>query len=132
VSLEAPLHESRNPLLHKVFQVWDVLWVRGLGRLLALVLIAPIKLYQVALSPALGARCKYHPSCSRYAEGALHVHGPGKGLLLGSWRLLRCNPLSKGGVDPVPERCRWLPDVLPNGRPRPRAVADGPTHSLGA
>ena len=119
-------------MLHKAFQVWDVLWVRGLGRLLALLLVAPIKLYQVTLSPALGARCKYYTSCSRYAEGALHVHGPMKGLALGSWRLLRCNPFSKGGVDHVPERRAWQSDVLPNGRPRSSAVVDGPTHPLGA
>ncbi len=132
MSVEAAVAESPNPLLRKAFAVWDLLWVRGLGHVLALVLVAPIKLYQVTLSPALGARCKYYPSCSRYAEGALHVHGPAKGLVLGSWRLLRCNPFSKGGVDPVPDRRRWQPDVLPNGRPRPGAAVDGPTHPLGA
>ena len=61
---------------HGLRRVWHVLWVRGLGRLLALLLVAPIKLYQVAISPALPATCKYHPSCSRYAERALLDHGP--------------------------------------------------------
>lgn len=115
-------------------RAWGLLWVRGLGRLLALVLVAPIKLYQVAVSPALPASCKYHPSCSRYAERALLAHGPFKGLALGTWRLARCNPWSKGGVDPVPDRGRWLPDVLPDGKPRttPARPADPTSHPLGA
>jgi len=115
-----------------VSRVWDTLWVRGLGRALALLLVAPIKLYQVTLSPALGATCKYHPSCSRYAERALLVHGPFKGLALGSWRLVRCNPWSRGGVDPVPARGQWVPDVLPDGTSRQTASADPTTHPLGA
>jgi len=49
--------------------------------------------------------CKYEPSCSRYAEEAIRVHGPLRGTLLMTWRVLRCNPFSKGGYDPVPEPC---------------------------
>ncbi len=68
------------------------------------VLIALIRVYQYALSPMLGQRCKYYPSCSSYAIGAIREHGPVRGLGLASWRLLRCNPFSNGGFDPVPPR----------------------------
>jgi uncharacterized protein len=64
------------------------------------VFIAPIRLYQLLVSPLLGAnRCKYHPSCSEYAVLAIRKHGVVKGIAMGSWRLLRCNPWSHGGVD---------------------------------
>jgi hypothetical protein len=49
-------------------------------------------------------RCRYEPSCSSYAAESVSRFGAGKGLLLASWRLLRCNPFSHGGFDPVPER----------------------------
>ncbi len=48
--------------------------------------------------------CRYEPTCSRYAEEAVRELGAGRGLLLAAWRLLRCNPWSRGGFDPVPER----------------------------
>ena len=70
------------------------------------VLIAFIRVYQYALSPMLGQRCKYYPSCSNYAVAALREHGAIRGLGLASWRLLRCNPFSNGGYDPVPPRHR--------------------------
>jgi putative membrane protein insertion efficiency factor len=59
----------------------------------------PIHGYRLLLSPLLGGRCKYHPTCSRYALDALHEHGVARGLVLAGWRLLRCNPWSHGGVD---------------------------------
>ena len=68
------------------------------------VLVLPIRLYQRFISPMIGPRCKYYPSCSNYAVEAIRVHGPGRGLLLAAWRLLRCNPLSDGGLDPVPPK----------------------------
>ncbi len=68
------------------------------------VLIALIRVYQYLLSPMLGQRCKYYPSCSNYAIEALRVHGVVRGTGLATWRLLRCNPFSNGGVDPVPPR----------------------------
>jgi uncharacterized protein len=68
------------------------------------VLILPIRFYQKFVSPALPSRCKYYPSCSAYAVEAIRVHGAGRGLLLAGWRLLRCNPLSDGGLDPVPPK----------------------------
>ena len=67
-------------------------------------LIALIRAYQYAISPLLGQRCKYYPSCSSYAVEALREHGVVRGLGLATWRLLRCNPFSNGGYDPVPPR----------------------------
>lgn len=67
-------------------------------------LIALVKVYQYTLSPLLGARCKYYPSCSNYAIGALREHGAFRGSLMAAWRVLRCNPFSDGGFDPVPPR----------------------------
>ncbi len=63
-----------------------------------------IRGYQYFISPLLGARCKYYPSCSAYTLEAIRVHGPLKGVGLGAWRILRCNPFSNGGFDPVPPR----------------------------
>ncbi len=63
------------------------------------VLTAPIRFYQQAVSPLFGRRCKYHPTCSEYAVGAIREFGAARGLVLGGWRLLRCNPWSHGGVD---------------------------------
>jgi putative membrane protein insertion efficiency factor len=62
---------------------------------------APLKLYQVIISPALGPRCKFYPSCSEYAVQAIMRFGILRGLVLAAWRLLRCNPFSHGGFDPV-------------------------------
>jgi uncharacterized protein len=63
--------------------------------------VAPIKLYQKLVSPTLGQRCKYYPSCSEYAAQAIRKFGILRGLVLAGWRLLRCNPWSHGGFDPV-------------------------------
>ena len=65
------------------------------------VVIAPIRLYRRFISPALPRTCKYHPSCSEYAVQAVRTYGVLRGLVLAAWRLLRCNPWSHGGVDPV-------------------------------
>ena len=64
-------------------------------------MIALIRAYQRLLSPAFGARCKYHPSCSAYAVQAIESYGILRGSVLAAWRLLRCNPFSHGGYDPV-------------------------------
>ena len=66
--------------------------------------IAPIRLYQRFISPALPARCRYHPTCSRYAVEAVRDYGVLKGSVLAAWRLLRCNPWSAGGVDHVADQ----------------------------
>jgi len=75
--------------------------VTTLSRVARAVAVAPIRLYQVVLSPALGPRCRYAPSCSDYAIQAIREYGILRGLVLAVWRLLRCNPLSAGGFDPV-------------------------------
>lgn len=62
-----------------------------------------IKFYRKFISPLFPARCKYYPSCSKYALDAYKMHGFFKGTLLTVWRILRCNPWSLGGVDHVPE-----------------------------
>jgi putative membrane protein insertion efficiency factor len=66
------------------------------------VAVAPIRLYQRFISPAFPRRCKYHPTCSEYAVQAISRYGILKGTALAAWRLLRCNPFSNGGYDPVP------------------------------
>jgi uncharacterized protein len=68
------------------------------------VAIAPIRLYQRVFSPAIGDRCKYYPSCSEYAAQAITRFGILRGLVLAGWRLLRCNPWSHGGFDPVEQQ----------------------------
>lgn len=60
-----------------------------------------IRFYQVVISPGLPSRCKYYPSCSQYALDAVREYGAFKGFVLAGWRILRCNPLSYGGYDPV-------------------------------
>ena len=62
---------------------------------------APVRAYQRFVSPALPARCKYHPTCSEYAVQAVRSHGILRGTVLAVWRVLRCNPWSRGGIDPV-------------------------------
>jgi len=62
---------------------------------------APIRLYQRVISPALPRHCKYEPTCSRYTVQAIERYGILRGLVLAGWRLLRCNPWSHGGFDPV-------------------------------
>jgi putative membrane protein insertion efficiency factor len=61
----------------------------------------PIVVYQRVISPALPRRCKYEPTCSRYAVEAIREFGVLRGFVLAGWRLLRCNPWSYGGYDPV-------------------------------
>jgi putative membrane protein insertion efficiency factor len=67
-------------------------------------LMLPIRLYRAVLSPLLPPLCRFHPSCSVYALGALAVHGPFKGGALAVRRLARCHPFNPGGLDPVPPR----------------------------
>jgi putative membrane protein insertion efficiency factor len=68
------------------------------------ILVAPIRVYQLLISPLLGDTCKYYPSCSEYAAQAIERFGILRGLVLAGWRLLRCNPWSHGGYDPVEEQ----------------------------
>jgi putative membrane protein insertion efficiency factor len=74
--------------------------VSRLGRVAAL----PIEAYRRVVSPLLPARCKYEPTCSAYAAQSIREFGILRGLVLTAWRLLRCNPWSHGGFDPVAEQ----------------------------
>jgi len=64
--------------------------------------VLPIRAYRLFVSPLLGPRCRFYPSCSAYAVDAVLQHGVLRGIGLAAWRLLRCNPWNLGGVDPVP------------------------------
>ena len=77
------------------------------------ILLAPIRLYQRLVSPLIPARCKYHPTCSEYAVQAIRRYGVLRGVVLAAGRILRCNPWSHGGVDPVEDQKLF--------GPRPRA-----------
>ena len=86
-------------------------------RLLRAIVLAPIRLYQKAISPALPRRCKYEPTCSAYAEQAVREYGILRGLVLAGWRLLRCNPWSHGGFDPVEDQRLFRSRVTGHGQP---------------
>jgi uncharacterized protein len=76
----------------------------AVGRVLRVIVLAPIVAYQRFVSPALPRRCKYYPTCSAYAVEAIRTLGPIRGTILAAWRLVRCNPFSHGGYDPVEAR----------------------------
>ena len=63
-----------------------------------------IRVYQLVVSPMLGPRCRFYPSCSCYAHTAIERHGVLRGTWLGASRILRCHPFAEGGYDPVPEK----------------------------
>jgi putative membrane protein insertion efficiency factor len=75
--------------------------LRIAGAPVRMLLIACIKVYRVGLSGWLGGQCRFYPSCSRYAEEAISVHGAIRGSSMALWRVLRCNPFGAGGLDPV-------------------------------
>jgi uncharacterized protein len=81
--------------------------LRAAGSPVSWLLIGILRVYRLTLSGWLGGRCKYYPSCSVYAEEAVRRHGALRGSGLAVWRLLRCNPYSKGGVDHVPGRAPY-------------------------
>jgi putative membrane protein insertion efficiency factor/ribonuclease P protein component len=89
-----------------------------LGTPLRLVLLGLVLAYRAVISPILPPTCRFHPSCSAYAVESLQVHGAMKGAALAGWRVLRCHPWTPGGLDPVPRRDRWRPDIHPDGSPR--------------
>lgn len=92
------------------------------------VLLLLIRLYQGLVSPVLPALfgpacgCRFHPTCSHYAAEAVRVHGPYRGALLAARRLVRCTPLSAGGVDPVPPRRHEAPGARGGVVPAPQCV----------
>ena len=83
-----------------------------------------IKSYQLFVSPRSGPCCRYTPSCSQYAIDALRIHGAFKGLFLAVWRIMRCNPFSKGGYDPVPNKTSEKKLNLMRFFPLPKAAGE--------
>jgi hypothetical protein len=81
-----------------------------------------LRAYQLMISPLLGPRCRFYPSCSNYALEALQVHGAGKGSWLAAKRVCRCHPFNDGGFDPVPP-------AAPNDKNSSSTTACGCNHS---
>lgn len=74
---------------------------KKVGKILKILVILLIKFYQKAISPSLPRTCRFYPTCSNYSIEAIEKYGILKGGFMSLWRILRCNPLSKGGYDPV-------------------------------
>jgi putative membrane protein insertion efficiency factor len=110
-----------------VVRLRRLLWFAGWPARFAF--LFTIRVYRATLGPAVGARCRFYPSCSSYAERAIADLGAFRGVALAAWRVIRCSPLSKGGVDHPPAR-RWLYDtdihteVGPVARPEPALLGD--------
>jgi len=85
-----PVGESNRPMERASLTALPAIWM--------------IRAYQRFLSPIFGRRCRYYPTCSEYTLVAVRRFGLVRGLSLGAWRILRCNPFSRGGVDDVPAR----------------------------
>jgi putative membrane protein insertion efficiency factor len=77
-------------------------WAWAGGAPVRAVLVGLIRLYRLTLAGWVGGQCRFYPSCSEYAEGAIRNAGAVRGLALAVWRVLRCSPLSAGGVDRPP------------------------------
>lgn len=76
-----------------------------MAKLIKKAVIFLIRTYQTTISPVFShGCCRFNPTCSQYAIEAIEIHGLVKGSLLAAWRILRCNPFSKGGWDPVPPK----------------------------
>ena len=86
--------------------------------MIAEALVLLVRLYQWTLRPFIGPHCRFEPSCSQYAIEALRTHGTARGTLLATARVLRCNPWTPGGFDPVPDPhihggpCRCHPKAM--------------------
>jgi putative membrane protein insertion efficiency factor len=80
-------------------------------------LIGCINLYRWFVSPLLGPNCRFYPTCSCYAQEAIHRHGALRGSWLAARRIGRCHPWNPGGYDPVPERTEPLPATHNDKRP---------------
>lgn len=91
-----------------------VLWRSGWP--VRMILLLLIRGYRVSLGQVMGGRCRFHPSCSAYAEEAIRELGAVRGVGLSAWRILRCSPLSKGGIDEPPRRARLYENTIQTGR----------------
>jgi putative membrane protein insertion efficiency factor len=91
----AALPGGRHPVLHVARR-------RPAASAMQTVLIALLRFYKVAVSPMLGNRCRFYPSCSDYAREAIQYHGAARGTYLAARRICRCHPFSAGGIDLVP------------------------------
>jgi putative membrane protein insertion efficiency factor len=80
------------------------------GAPLRLLLLVLIHAYRVTLGGLLAGNCRFYPSCSQYAEGAVKSRGAVEGTALAVWRLARCGPFTRGGIDPVPAPRRRAPE----------------------
>ena len=80
--------------------------MRFMANLSKRILLLTLDIYKVVLSPLFWGSCRFTPSCSNYMREAINIHGTLKGVYLGLRRLLRCNPLFRGGYDPVPQKNR--------------------------
>jgi hypothetical protein len=87
-----------------VSHVHRIAWKAGAPARLAL--LGLIRLYRVTLSGWLGGQCRFYPTCSRYAEDAIRLHGAVRGTIMAAWRIARCGPFTAGGVDHVPVPAR--------------------------
>ncbi len=94
-------------------------------------LVGLIRIYQLVISPLLGQRCRYYPSCSAYALEAIQVHGALRGSWLGARRLARCHPWTDGGYDPVPPARKTTQDKTPS-KTEPRGSVHTSPHARGA
>ena len=102
-----------------VERIRSAMWVSGLPVRTALVLA--IKAYRLLLSGWLGGQCRFYPSCSAYAEQAVRERGAIVGTALAVWRVARCGPFTRGGVDRVPRRPTRGPGpeiIAPQGEAR--------------
>lgn len=88
--------------------------------------MVPVRLYRMVLSPLLGPRCRFYPTCSTYAVQALAEHGAGRGVWLAARRVIRCHPFHPGGYDPVPPR----KTVRTTGTTSPMVVVPRSRHPL--
>lgn len=102
-----------------------------MSALVVQLLLLPLRFYKWAISPLLPPMCRFHPSCSVYAMGAIAVHGPFKGTWLAARRLTRCHPFNPGGLDPVPPRNGLAAqDVLAHDEPQLAARLNEPPHPM--
>ena len=86
--------------------------------------------YQILLSPMLGQRCRFYPTCSNYAIEALRTHGAARGSLLAARRVCRCHPWNEGGLDPVPPKLNeGGPDPVPPKHDKNSSTAACCNHS---